>query len=318
MSRFTPIARLTLDGQSLSAPEAALLRAEVSLGLGPAHDRCRLELHALAPQVPAPGAQVTVALGFDGDAQDIFTGTAIRVERRSSGAVVECMAPSWLLSRRYAAKSWVGQGAAQIIDDLLGDAGVSAGIVGAELDLAVFHADDRRSRWAHLLRLTRLAGCEVCSAADGSLNVRPPRSGPASATLRRGAELIQWQASSFEDPPAAATVAPAGAGSEAGAEFWHLPLASPAGEAPEREAWVPGAVRDRNAARSVAQARADAAQRRKLQGEALCWGQPALRPGDLVTLSELPDGDVEARLTAVTQVLDVNGFATWLDFEGAS
>ena len=81
---------------------------------------------------------------------------------------------------------------------------------------------------------------------------------------------------------------------------------------------MPGAVRDRNAARSVAQARADAAQRRKLQGEALCWGQPALRPGDLVTLSELPDGDVEARLTAVTQVLDVNGFATWLDFEGAA
>jgi hypothetical protein len=68
----------------------------------------------------------------------------------------------------------------------------------------------------------------------------------------------------------------------------------------------------------VAQALADAASRRTLGGEALCWGQPTLRPGDLVTLAEIDGGDVATRLTAVTQVLDGNGYATWLDFEGAS
>jgi hypothetical protein len=318
MSRFTPVARLSIDGQRLSAPEAALLRAEITLGLGPAHDRCVLELHALAPNLPAPGAQISVALGFDNAPQDIFTGAVVRVERHGGGAVLACFAPSWQLSKRFAAQAWVGQGAAQIVNDLLGDAGVSAGEVGADLDLGIFHADDRRSRWAHLLRLTRLAGCEVCSSADGRLNVRPPRTGPATATLRRGAELISWHAAAFEDAPAAAAVAPAGAGSEAGADHWFLPLASPAGATPEREAWVPGAVRDRNAARSVGQARSAAASRRRVQGEAWCWGQAALRPGDLVTLSDLPGGDVDARLTQVTQVLDASGFATWLDFEGAA
>jgi phage protein D len=318
MSRSTPVTSLLLDGQRLSGPEAALLRAEVALGLGPAHDCCRLELHAAARSVPALGARVGVALGFDGSPQDVFSGTVTRVERRSSGALLECHAPSWQLSRRRAAQVWVGQGATQIVRDLLSDAGVDAGIVGADLDLGVFHADDRRSRWAHLLRLAELAGCEVASTADGALNVRPPRSGPSSTTLRRGAELLSWRACQVEDAPEAAPVGPAGAGSEAGADHWHLPLASPAGDSPAREAWVPGSVRDRNAARTVAKARSDAAKRRSLQGEACCWGQPALRPGDRITLADLPGGDVEARLTAVTQVLDASGFATWLDFEGVA
>jgi len=318
MSRFTPIATITIDGQSLTAPEAALLRVEVTLGLGPAHDRCVLELHALAPTVPAAGGTVAVALGFDDDAQDVFTGTVVTVARRPTGAVVECFAPSWQLSRRRAAQAWVGQGAAQIVNDLLSDAGVTAGTVGPDLDLGIFHADDRRSRWAHLLRLARLSGCEVASAADGSLHVRPPASGPAATTLRRGAELISWRAAQSEDAPTAAPVGPAGAGSEAGADHWFLPLASPAGETPERDAWVPGAIRDRNAARSVAKAAADAAVRSTVSGDALCWGQAALRPGDLVTLGDLLDGDVDARLLGVTHVLDASGFATWLDFEGVA
>jgi uncharacterized protein involved in type VI secretion and phage assembly len=316
MSRFTPIATLTLAGQRFSAPEAALLRAEVALGIGPDHDRCWLDLHAMAPKVPAPGDDVALALGLDGDAQDVFTGTVVRVERRPTGAWVECFAPSWQLARSHAARAWVGQGAAQIVNDLLSDAGVPAGTVGADLDLGVFHADDRCSRWQHLLRLARLAGCEVTSAADGALSVRPPPTGPSTTTLRRGAELISWRATTVEKAPAVAPVGPAGAGSEAGADHWHLPLASPAGETPDREAWVPGAVRDRNAARTVADAQAAAAARRTVQGEALCWGQAGLRPGDLITLADLADGDLDARVTAVTQVLDGQGFATWIDFEG--
>lgn len=317
MSRFTPMARITVDGQALTAPEAALLRAEVTLGLGPAHDRCWLELHALSRNVPTPGGQVAVALGFDGEPEDVFTGTAVRVERRPHGAWVECFAPSWKLAQRRGAQAWVGQGAAQIVNDMLGDAGVDAGTVGADLDVAVFHADDRRTRWAHLVRLAQLAGCDVASTPAGALDVRPPRTGPARATLRRGAELIAWRAAVAAAGPAAPPVGPAGAASEAGAEQWHLPLASPAGETPEREAWVPGALRDRNSVRSAAQALADAAARRAVQGEALCWGQPKLRPGDLIKLAELPDGDIDARITAITQVLDAGGFATWIDFEGA-
>lgn len=318
MSRFTPVAEVSLDGQRLRAPEAALLRAEVTLGLGPAHDRCVLELHPLAPTVPAPGGQVALSLGFDDAPQPVFRGRTVAVERHRGGARVECLAPSWALSRQRAARVWVGQGARQIVDDLLADAGVAAGVVGASLEVGVFHADDRRSRWDHLLRLARLAGCEVASAADGSLHVRPPGRGPAQAALRRGAELIAWRCSAHEAGPAPAPVGAAGAGSEAGADHWFLPLAAPVGEGPEREAWVPGALRDRNAARQTAQALADAAQRRRVAGEALCWGQPGLRPGDRVTLADLPDGDVDARLTAVTQVLDARGFATWLDFEGVS
>jgi hypothetical protein len=318
MSRFTPVARITLDGQALTAPEAALLRAEVTLGMGPAHDRCCLELHALSRNLPSPGGEVAVALGFDGEPENVFTGSAVRVERRPQGAWVECFAPSWKLAQRRAAQAWVGQGATQIVNDMLGDAGVDAGIVGADLDVAVFHADDRRSRWAHLVRLARLAGCDVVSTPVGALDVRPPKTGPASATLRRGAELIAWRAADVEPGPTLPPVGPAGAASEAGAEQWHLPLASPAGDTPEREAFVTGALRDRNSVRSAGQARTDAAARRTVQGEALCWGQPRLRPGDLIRLADLPDGDIDARITAVTQVLDADGFSTWIDFEGST
>lgn len=318
MSRFTPVAELNLEGQRLRAPEAALLRAEVTLGLGPAHDRCVLELHPLAPTLPSPGGAVTLALGFDDAPQAVFSGRTVAVQRQRDGARIECFAPSWALSRQRAARVWVGQGARQIVDDLLADAGVTAGVVGASLEVGVFHADDRRSRWEHLLRLARLAGCEVSSAADGALHVRPPQGGPAQIALRRGAELVAWRCSEHEAAPEVAPVGPAGAGSEAGADHWFLPLASPAGESPAREAWVPGALRDRNAARQTAEALAGAAQRRRVAGEALCWGQPGLRPGDRITLADLPDGDVEARLTGVTQVLDARGFATWLDFEGAA
>ena len=313
MTLRRPAVQLSIDGRDLSGPEAAAASVRVELGLAPAHDRAQLVLQALSPAIDvAAGATLTIGLGHDADhIEPVFSGVVERVQAAADGVQLTAYAPSLALARLRVAQAYLDQSAADVIADLLSQASVDAGSLSADLNFAAYHVDERRSAWGHVCDIARLAGVALRSAADGSVEVAPLASGSAEHELRYGAELIDWRAERRAEGAPAPSVVPTGAGSEAGAERWQLLLKEPDGGPPSGATLVPGAVRNRDAAATVADGFAARAALRRSGGWALATGLAALRAGDRLELTGLPiGGDLSARALAVTHRLDLGGFTT--------
>jgi phage protein D len=317
-----PRLKITVDGQDLSASEAALVSLRVELRLGSMHDRFTAFLSHQSPVADLDaGTAVEIALGYGDATEAVFTGDVVAVERLAGVVCVEGLARTHALARTRAAQSYLDQTVADIVRDLLGKGGVDAGDIDASLKLAVHHVDERRTIWAHIVDLARLASCDLIAAADGSLDCRPPRSGPTpDHTLRHGADMLAWSVgprTPLGDPPA---VVPYGAASEAGAEKWHLLLREPDRGSPSAPTRVVEALRDRDGARALESGLQKAAQRRTLAGRIVIVGNSAIRPGDVLKLSDLPNGeDCIARALAVSHGFDgAAGFRTAIGLEGVA
>jgi phage protein D len=314
-----PAATLTIDGAALTAPEAALVSLHVELTVGGAHDRVRAILgHASPAAATEPGAPIEVELGYDDALELVLTGQVTATERGPSWMVLEGLSATVALSTARIGRSYVSQTAADVVSDLLSSESVDAGEIDAALQLASYHVDESSTAWSHVQRLALLAGCEVASAPDGGLVLRPPKSGRADHVLRHGAELVAW-ALGTRDRDAPPAVAPFGAASEEGSERWHVLLKEPEGGAPSTATLVPAALRDRDGAQALADALGRAAERRSVGGTLELVGDPAIRAGDLVELTEMPHGeDGTYRVLAAAHMLDSAGFRTQLRVEGAA
>jgi hypothetical protein len=315
-----PEATLTFDGSALSSAEAALAELRVELGAGGAHDRFAAAVLRGSPaQDAAPGSTAEIGLGYGDDVETILTGEVTAVVRQPWGAVVEGLAATIALSRVRVGRSYLGQSVASIADDLA-SSGQGTAEVAAPLELSAYHVDERRSVWSHLRDLARLAGCELTADASGGLNVRPQKSGLADHTVRGGAEVLAWLAGPRATGDAEIGVVPYGAASEQGAEKWHLLLKEPDGSGgSEAPALVPAGLRARDGAKQLADALAAARARRTTRGVLVVLGDPAIRAGDLVELTDMPSGeDATLRATAVTHLLDGDsGYVTVISGEAA-
>ncbi len=321
MTLGRPDAALTLDGNRLTAAEAALGGLQVELAVGTGHDRFRAALGTLSPFVNLDaGASAVVELGYGDALETVLTGTVTAVDRRPWGLVVEGLAATLSLSRTYLGRSYVSQSAADIVTDLVGGANGNAGEVSAPLRLAAYHVDERRSVWSHVCALSQLAGCELSADGEGALNFRPPKSGAADHSFRHGAELVAWDVGPRDTTRTDVSVVPFGAASEQGSDHWHVLLREPDGGPPSDETLVPAALRDRDGAQTFEQAIHDSRTRRATGGEALVGGNAALRAGDVVTLDDLPGGDGSPlRVTAATHRLGGgSGFHTLMRIEGVA
>jgi hypothetical protein len=312
-----PVIQVTVDGQALTGPEAALARAEITIGRG-AHDVASLIVGPLSPILDAtPGAELAIALGYD-DPTDVFTGTLTVLERGVAGSILSAVAATLPLMRSRVAQSYVDQTVADVVSDLLSKAEVGEGEIDAPLALSAYHVDERRTAWRHLQDLARLAGAEVTTTAEGGLNFRPPRMGAtADHLLRRGAELAGWLLAEREALQSPWKVAPFGAASESGKEKWQLLLKAPAGDAPDVPYLVPGALRDRDGAAKLEEALAQAAAARRNGGRLVIPGDAAIRAGDLLELEEV-DGFAMLRATEVVHAFDSYGFLTEMRVEAVS
>jgi hypothetical protein len=321
MSLGRPEAALTIDGNRLTATEAALAWLEVDLGLGRVHDRFRAALANLSSFADASADQsAVVELGYGDDLETVLTGTLTAVERHPWGLVLEGLASTVTLSRTRVGRSYVSQSAADIVSDLVSSAQGDAGDVSSSLQLAAFHVDERRSAWSHVFTLAGLAGCEVSADSGGAVNFRPPNTGSPSHSFRHGAELVAWDVGPSAGIRPDIQIVPFGAASEQGSSHWHVLLREPDGGPPTEETLVPGALRDQDGAQTYEQALSDARARRATRGNVLVTGDATVRAGDVVTLVDVPAGDDgPLRVTAATHWLDGrSGFHTYLRVEGAA
>ena len=321
MSIQRPDAELTIDGRALSAAEAALESLRIDLSLGGSHDRFQCRLGLLSPFLDVePGAEAEVKLGYGDDLEPVFAGTVSAVERAPWGLVVEGLAATAALSTTRVGRSYVGQSAADVVNDLVSSAGGTPGEVSASTTLAAYHVDERRSAWTHVRELARLTGSELSCAGDGSLNFRPVKTGSADHTLRHGADLVAWDVGPRGGAGPAISVVPFGAASEQGAEKWHILLREPEGSSPSGPVVVAAALRDRDAAQALTDALAARATRGAAAGSLLLVGDGSIRAGDLVELTDMPSGeDGVLRVVSVAHLLaPATGFRTALAVEAAA
>lgn len=321
MTLQRPTAKVTVDGQTLSLPEGAIAGLRVDLGLGPAHDRAVLALWAGSDLAgAAPGASVAIALGFGDDHTDVFSGAVEAVDAVPGGVVIEALAATAELSYARVAQAYVQQTIADIVRDLVSQGGGAEGEIDAPSTLYAYHVDERRPVWTHLVDLARLASCDLSSDASGAVCFRAPRTGATDRQLRHGAELLAWRIGARRTLPDPIPVAPHGAASEAGASGWHLVLRTPDGDSPSGPSLVHAAVRDRDLAQALDDGRRAARDRAAAGGELVITGDPGLRPGSLVSVTDVPTGDPDdQRVLAVTHIVDATrGFVTTLRTEAAA
>jgi hypothetical protein len=315
MSLPRPSAHITLNGQRLSAAEAGLVGLRVDLAFN-SHDTAHLLLWPRSKlAVAEPGMDLTIGLGLNGDGggplataggllgaggDAIWTGGVQGVRSRAGYLAIEGLASTAQLSRERRSLTWADQTVADIVRDLVGDLDSE---IEADLDLPNYSIDNRRSVWAHLCELARLAGAQLSGAPEGGVRFILESKETALVELRYGTDLIDWWLSRREVPAATGAVEQ-GAASSAGSDKWHWLAHDPVGSGGEVIA-VPAAFRTRAAADKFAAAISARAQRSGVRGAVWLGGRPDLRPGALVELKDLPEGDSgPLRVRAVTHQLD--------------
>jgi hypothetical protein len=291
MSLSRPNARITLDGRTLGADEAALVRLRIDLGLDGAHDQASLQLWPRSKFADAAaGAKLQIELGERDSEEPVWSGEVDARRLQPQAVLLEGLAATVSLSREHKSQSYQDQTVADIVDN-------------------------RRSVWSHLRVLAGLVGADLGSAADGGLRFLPAAGALLPVTLRYGAELLDWDLS-LGSAPQPAEVAAYGSASESGDQRWHWLAHDPvgAGAAATR---LPAALATRDGAQAIADALQKRAERAAVSGSLLSQGRPGLRPGDTVKVSGLPGADPgPLRVRAVRHSFDSrSGFLTRLQVE---
>ncbi len=331
---------MTIDGTELTGPQAAAVLARVDVGMGRPHDRARL---ALGWQSPAsdvtPGTTIEVAIGYD-DPTPVLTGQVDLVSHRPWGLVVDVLAAPAKLSTTWVGRSYIELSAGDIVRDLLDTAGVEAGQIDGGPTLAAYHLDEHRSAWHHIQDLANQTGSEVSTEPGGALNFRPAPgaqsgglggvAGPAAAAAtsllglgagnRYGAELHDFAfGPAAELTPRPAVVAN-GAASQLGPDKWHILLGEPEGSSPDGPTLVPSMLRNQEGADQLAAAIDAAGDRATTRGWLRVTGNPDLRPGDSIEVTDMPNvADSSLRVRRLGHRVSYrSGFVTEIDVEGAA
>ncbi len=266
----------------------------VDLGLLPGVNSVIARLPRAVPVDAAPGDPADLTLDNGEEEALVLTGLTRSVARGLAETQVTAVDAGAALAATRPAASYSGQSAGDIISGLAGEAGLDMGrsTLGGER-FESYVATQGRTGAEHVARLALYGGGIAMVEADGSLAAVAYPEPPASRALRYGREILAYQVT--DTAPGASTV-PIGAGvGPAGDPRALIPSTEAiSGGAPEPSAtvrWRPeGALRSQGAQRAAAEAAdsAHGASGQKLT--ATCWLLPALRPGKLVEVQDLPDG----------------------------
>lgn len=329
MSIAKPSATLTLDGETLSAAEAGLVRVRVDMGFN-THDRVQLMLWPQSRLAGAsPGSELGIQLSLEADgggllaavpglgggaSNDLWTGIVHSVHQSAEYTSLEGFANSTQLSDQYRSQSWEDMSIADIVADLAGDLSSE---VEADLQLSFYSIDNGRSVWSYLFDLAQLAGADITNASDGGIRFASSSKQSSATELRYGAELLQWRLTQ-NTPLAVIGAAEHGAASSSGSDKWHWLAHDPVGAGGE-SVRVPAAFHSRDSASAFSDAAAQRASRAQTRAEVWLGGRPEIRPGHWVELKDLPQGDSgPLRVREVTHQLDgYAGYITALRLEGA-
>jgi len=315
MTLSRPTAKIATSGQTLTAAQAGLLRARVSLSVLGSHDAFTLTLWRRSKLADlATGDDVAIALGEIDDETDVAKGKLTARLVHGSTLELEVLAPTAELSQRFVSKTYLRQTVSDIVNDLAGSVPIDQ--VDGDAQLAAYAVDDRRPAWSHLRDLADLVDADLGAADDGSLRFVSITS-PSPVAIGAQSDVLAWGVGA-RGAVSPSAVAAYGAGSEAGAEQWHWihRSPSPSGDGVVR---LVGGFHAKELADQLRTGLESRAARRALGGRVVLVGHPDLRPGDAIQASDAPGGDPGAlRILSIEHVIDpLRGFTTALLVEGA-
>lgn len=334
---------VTIGGATASSKagkgDTTLLSLVCELTMDGAGGHCSLTL--ATPASAAVGDALTVKLDGGSGAKTVFTGEASAVTNSTTLVRVTGSDGLSKLARVEFDGTWEKTSAGVIAKALLGAASVSPGTIanGPKFNSYVLHTGPRALR--HLQTLAEACGFDVYTDGDGKAHFAPPKTGAADHTFHFGKDLLEFSVDRAITPNNGIVVWGEGAASKRGEDKAHWlvkDLGAVSGKASFDEATgavkpgspgarpltiQDGAVRTGGDAAEQAKARATWLASRLLRGSATVLGAPAVKPGDLVGIADLPQDHAAFKLLSgktlrvrtVRHALDLaEGFVTRMVF----
>jgi hypothetical protein len=228
------------------------------------------------------------------DGTDLLRGTVSAVRRGLHTTSVTVLDAAGALARFRPATTYEKVDAGTVIRALAADAGVGTGEIDDGVDLSWYAADPARTALEHVARLAAWSGAPAYVDAQGSLIATALGATDADIALRYGRELLNYIQVSRPTEIEAFTVAgEAGAGSSGVPEALRPTSDFFAGNRPtgpdgaHRWGFAP-ALRTTGAAGSASAAAGWRYRAGREVGRLTTWLQPALHPGSVVQLADLP------------------------------
>jgi hypothetical protein len=236
----------------------------------------------------------------------ILTGKVRALRRGLLGTAVDLTDAGSDLAALRPASTYERQNGGDIVRALASDAGVNLGSVDLDLPLAAYVAHQNMTAAEHITYLARLGGGLVHVDGDGDLQVIAQDIEEPEVALLYGREIIAYEVKEQPLAPVRRVMAGGGpAGSPEAPDVLRQTLAALPGDAPPPgpdAVWHPAAVLRTPAAAKNASASAEvAAAAAGVELHAHCFLLPALRPGMVIEVQELP-GELSGGPWLLTQV----------------
>lgn len=272
--------------------------------------------------------QTKIELGYadNGGLEEVITGLVDAVEPTLTTTRVVGFSAAALL-RTFADETYEGKTAGEIVSDLADKASVDVDTADDGITFPAYVVDGRRSVYYDMRDLAELCGFDLYINPAGSLVFEKFTTGKTVHVLEYAKHIIELDVRRL--PPLASEVTSWGEspGSGHGDNAWawltkdFSGLSGTAGSGTPTLLLEKPALRTSDAAAAAADAAETGIQRRKLRGRVLILGDPAVKLGDALRLSGLPqedlDGDYQVR--AVThRITKTGGFTTAIDFRAIS
>lgn len=283
--------------------------------------RCHLELVASDTAPPAPGDVTTISLDDGNGSVTVFTGVVLETRASPDTALIVGADALARLARLDVSGAYEQTSAGAIVSELVQQAGATPGTVedGPTFSSYVLHRGPRALR--HIQRLAEQCGFDVYTDGEGQVHFAAPRQGASDHTFTYRTQVLKVELQ--RGPPAHDGVVIWGEGAAstqgaAKASWLVADLASVSGKASldasskvragsegefSREV-RDGAVRTGEDAATQARMRMAVLASRPLRGFVEVLGSPAVKPGDLIQLEDIPAGHPVHAL-ASNQVLRV-------------
>jgi hypothetical protein len=292
-SLLRPSYSLTLGSQRWSEQ---LLSLRVELFQAPLVDVVTARLPALADPDAAVGDAALLTIdGGEGEAE-VFSGTIVSIRRGFSALTITALDGGGTLAAYRPATTFENVTAGTAIKSLCVDVGVTTGDVADGPMLAFYAADPARTALEHVARLARWSGALARFTPGGELEAIVVNGGEPELALRFGRELVALDDEELDTTIESFVVAgEAGAGDTSAPEALRPVTDFFAGNRPDGPSatavWrFEPALRTASAARTASASleRLYASGRRRMSLEARLL--PALRPGTVLEIQDLPPG----------------------------
>jgi len=318
-TQLNPSYTLTLGSQQWTEQ---LIGLGLTLEVAPRVDALRLQLPASAPLSAERGDPVTLELDNGEASSTVFTGEIDTISRRLDAVIVTCANASGVLARLRPAETYENASASTVIRSLCDVMGVSVGSLEDGPDLRFYVADPSRTAWEHVARLAAWSGATARVAEDNSLVAAVIDASRAELALRYGRELSSLAVRKQLASPNFTVAGEAGAGDVNSDDALQETTDFFAGNRPSgpgrdtRWQFEP-ALRTAKAAATAGAALKRAGSSAEEAGRMKLFLQPAIRPGSIVEVQDLPDGLVSGPIwvTRVHHELGANAASTWVDFK---